>query len=104
MSELSPGVPDIIRDAIQRRVCLELTYDGFGRVVEPHVLGHGADGAVLLRAWQLRGGRDGAEALGWKLLDLREVTAAHATMEPAYMPRIGYRRPDPDIVQVISRI
>jgi hypothetical protein len=93
----------VIQDAIERRVCLELTYDGYGRVVEPHVLGSSADGSPLLRAWQVRGGHNG-EALGWKLLDLREVVSAHATMEPAYMPRIGYRRPDPEIPKVDCRI
>ena len=95
---------EAVRDAIARRVCLELEYEGYGRVVEPHVLGHAADGTLLLRAWQVRGGRPGEEALGWKLLDLGEVKHALATTEPAYMPRIGYRRPDPDIVRVVTQV
>ena len=101
---VAPHIIEAIRDAITRRVCLELAYGGHDRVVEPHVLGLGAGGIALLRAWQLRGGRTRDEALGWKLLDLREVAHAVATAEPAYMPRIGYRRPDPDITDVISRI
>lgn len=93
-----------VQEAISQRVCLELEYAGYMRVVEPHVYGRDASGSELLRAWQLRGGATRDEAAGWKLLDLAEVTNALAISEQAYVPRIGYRRPDPDITEVISKI
>ena len=56
-----------ISSAIQDRHLLSFTYDGFPRVVEPHCCGTDKKGHPALRAYQVQGGSESGEYVGWKL-------------------------------------
>lgn len=44
-----------ITDAVQNRTCIRIWYEPGERLVEPHTFGRGADGQLLLRAYQVSG-------------------------------------------------
>lgn len=91
-------------EAITRRMCLELQYDGFFRVVEPHICGDDAGGRPILLAWQVRTSQRTDDKSGWVMLQLDETTDITLIGERAYAPRIGYRRDNPDFVLLHGRI
>lgn len=47
-----------------------------------------------MRVWQVRGGSNSNERVGWKLLRLDEAIAAHVINEKSEAPRHGYKRGD----------
>ena len=83
-----------IRDAIQTRKRLTITYDPGGRLVEPHCLGVGSDGQVLLRAFQVAGASASGEPAHWKLLRVDRIRQLRATDETFDGPRPQYNPND----------
>ena len=84
--------------------CLEIYYDGYTRIVEVHACGYASDGREIMRVWQVRGGSDGAEAIGWKLLRLDEVRGFVVRDEASYGPRGGYKRGDPAMDRIYFQL
>jgi len=95
---------DIACSALRAGKVLELRYDGFGRSVEVHAVGFSKEGHKLMRVWQIRGGSDSGEPMGWKLMRLDEVQAAIATGENSLAPRAGYRRSDRAMTRIICQL
>ncbi|MGO8044953.1 hypothetical protein ACC713_18790 [Rhizobium johnstonii] len=81
-------------DALVKGLCLELRYDGFSRVIEVHAVGTTQDGNSIMRVWQVRGGSNGGERQGWKLMRLDEAFSTHVINEKSEAPRTGYKRGD----------
>lgn len=80
--------------AIQNQNLLSFVYDGFRRIVEPHTYGMDKKGHMALRAYQIGGGSESGEYVGWKLFHTQEMhglTAEHQTFAGA---RQGYKRGD----------
>ena len=78
------------------RACkrLELRYDGFSRLVEVHAVGTTKDDNDIMRVWQVSGGSQSGERMGWKLMSLDEAFAPHMTDQDSDAPRPGYKRGD----------
>ena len=81
-------------EAIKQRKRLELSYDGYVRVVEVHACGHTKDNNAIMRVWQVRGGSVSNERSGWKLMRADEAFSARLIDEPSMAPRNGYKRGD----------
>ena len=81
-------------DALRAGRRLELRYDGFSHVVEVHAVGITDEGKAVMRVWQVRGGGQSSERMGWKLLRLDEVSSANILDEVSEAPRSGYTRAD----------
>jgi hypothetical protein len=83
----------MLREAIQERKAIELRYSGFARLVEPYAYGRDKNGDEILRCYQISGGSESGERVGWKLLKVREVFSLHLT-NTIFLARSDYRQND----------
>ena len=89
-----------IASAIRNRQLLSFTYDGYSRIVEPHCYGTDKKGHSALRAYQVSGGSESGEYVGWKLFHTNETN--HFVILPMHFPgpRPGYTRNDSAFVSI----
>ena len=91
-------------EALAAGRCLEVRYDGYGRVVEVHACGYTREGHAVMRVWQVRGGSVSGEPSGWKLLRLDEASALSILPEASQAPRRGYRRGDTAMNRIVAQV
>ena len=83
-----------ICDAINGKNLISLQYDGYSRVVEPHTYGTKSDGRLALRAYQVRGGSESGEYVGWKIFFRDEMVGITVLSESFSGARPKYKRRD----------
>jgi predicted DNA-binding transcriptional regulator YafY len=86
---------DIVTTAISNLKRLKVWYEPGLRILEPHAFGEGAEGQLLLRAFQTEGASASGEHHHWKLFRLdrvKEMTLLD--QDPFEGPRDGYVRGD----------
>lgn len=83
-----------IAAAIRARQLLTFTYDGFSRTVEPHTYGIDKKGHKALRAYQVSGGSESGEFVGWKLFHVSEMRGVSVSQQTFAGPRPKYTRGD----------
>jgi len=82
-----------ICQAITDRKVIELRYSGYSRIVEPYAHGRSQNGEDIFRCYQLSGGSESGERVGWKILKVCDVSALHIT-DTHFTKRSDYRRGD----------
>jgi len=87
--------------AIESRRLVSLWYDPGVRVVEPHALGYGSDGQLLLRAFQIEGASASNQPFNWKLFRLDRMRDANFNGRSFPAPRPEYKRNDPAMTRGI---
>jgi hypothetical protein len=95
---------EVARDAIEKKLCLELTYDGFVRVVEVHAIGESSAGHIVMRVWQVEGGSVSNERVGWKMLRLDEIRSLAICATASEAPREGFKRGDRQMRKIFAEI
>jgi hypothetical protein len=91
--------------AIEGRRLVSLWYDPGVRVVEPHVLGYGSDGQLLLRAFQVAGASASDQPFHWKLFRLDRMQDAKLNGKSFRKPRPDYQGDDPVMTRgIIAQI
>jgi hypothetical protein len=90
--------------ALQERRCLALSYHGFARIVEVHVVGRTRDDVEIMRVWQVSGGSESGEPTGWKMMTLDAVSAPQVTSQRSLAPRPDYNPDDPVIADVVCKV
>lgn len=83
-----------IKTAIQNKQLLSFVYDGYPRVVEPHTYGLDKKGHPAIRAYQVRGGSESGEYVGWKIFHANEIQNLSVLQEHFAHVRSGYKRND----------
>lgn len=83
-----------IPDAINKRLVLEVFYEPGMRIIEPHAIGIGSEGQILVRAFQSSGASASGEHLNWKLFRIEKIHNARLTGTTFEGPRPGYLRGD----------
>ncbi|BEU28318.1 hypothetical protein [Paraburkholderia sp. 22B1P] len=71
---------------------LQIYYEGFLRVVEPHTYGIDYRGHHVLRAYQIAGGSERAHLFSWKVIRTDEISHLCETGTRFHSARPGYRR------------
>jgi predicted DNA-binding transcriptional regulator YafY len=99
-----PNSPSSIGDAIRERRRLSFSYGGHSRVVEPHIHGVDSTGRVALSGYQVRGGSQAGEPVGWKHFRLDDMRRLEVLEETFRGPRPGYNRADSTFVMVYSQL
>lgn len=84
----------MICDAIGRKRVLEFYYDGYPRSVEPHACGNDTKGNDVVRAYQISGGSESGEYVGWKLFKLSKMNYMEISTTTFAGPRPDYKRGD----------
>ncbi len=92
-------------EALRKKRCLKVSYDGYVRVVEVHACGFSKDENAIMRVFQVRGGSVSNEPVGWKLLRLDEAVA-YAILEDeiSQAPRREYRAGDRAMIRIIAQV
>ncbi len=83
-----------ITAAIQNRRTLRVFYAPGWRQIEPHALGRGSEGQLLIRAFQTTGASKSGEHENWKLFRVDRLKSVEPSDEPSEAPRPGYKRDD----------
>jgi predicted DNA-binding transcriptional regulator YafY len=84
----------LLTAAIEGRRLVSIWYGPGVRVVEPHVLGYGSDGQVLLRAFQVAGASASDQPVHWKLFRLDRMRDAKLNGGVFRKARPEYQRDD----------
>ncbi|KVN42252.1 hypothetical protein WJ64_31970 [Burkholderia ubonensis] len=90
--------------AIDHMRVLELRYDGYFRVVEPHAYGVSDEGHYLLRCYQTAGGSQSGNSVGWKLLRTDEIGSLDETGAVFRDARPGYKRNDSAMQHIYAEL
>lgn len=83
-----------ICEAINNRRLLTFSYDGYNRTVEPHTCGNDKKGHEALRAYQIGGGSESGEYIGWKIFHVNEMRNISMLQEQFNGPRQEFNRND----------
>jgi hypothetical protein len=69
-----------------------------------HAVGYKKNGDTGMLVWQVRGGSESGERVGWKLFTLNETFSVHAIDEGSNAPRTGYNPEDTGLKRIICQI
>lgn len=93
-----------IVDAIQSRSLLTFVYDGFMRTVEPHTYGTDTKGHLALRAYQVSGGSESGEYVGWKLFHVQNMQSVAVQPKTFAGARLGYKKWDKAFTSIRAQL
>ena len=92
----------LICDAIRARRLLRFVYEGYERVVEPHLYGINTASHEMLSCFLVGGWSSSDTEPGWRNYLVREMHDVHALAEP-FLPRHDFNPEDPAFRQVYCR-
>jgi len=93
-----------IQQAIAGRFLLSFSYDGYSRVVEPHCYGRNKKGDLALRAYQVGGGSESGEYIGWKIFKADEMRGVQLLQKQFAGARPGYKRNDTAFSTILAAL
>lgn len=91
-------------EALNLALCLEITYDGYERIVEVHAVGYTKHGNAVMRVWQVSGGSESGEGTGWKLMRLEKVGSMNISDIKSQAPRVGYKNGDSAMSEITCEV
>ena len=94
----------IICDAIRARRLIHFIYEGYERIVEPHVHGINSANHEMLSGWLVGGWSESRPEPGWRNYLVRDMHDVHALADTFEGPRPKYNPFDPHVRQVFCRI
>lgn len=97
-------LPAQIDSAIATRRLLVFDYHGHSRVVEPHIHGVDRHGHDALAGYQVDGGSESGEPVGWKLFHVADIHGLQILPARFHRPRQGYNPDDATFSSVHARL
>ena len=94
----------VICDAIRARRLLRFVYDGYERVVEPHLYGVNTAGHEALSGWLVSGWSSSDPEPGWRTYLVDQMHDVAALAEPFRVTREGYNPDDSRMTRVFCRL
>lgn len=94
---------NVIVRAIENTKVLIVRYSAGERVVEPHTLGIGTSGNLLLRAFQRAGASQSGFHEGWKLFKVDELISIDI-IDEEFTTRHDYKRGDKAMSIIIKEL
>lgn len=93
-----------IKTSIENKQLLSFTYDGFRRLVEPHTYGTDKKGHPALRAYQISGGSESGEYVGWKIFHINKIRNLLMLSEYFASARPKYKPNDPAFSTIYAQL
>jgi len=93
-----------IQSAIHGLNLLSFDYEDFGRLVEPHTYGIDGKGHYAVRGYQIGGGSQSGESVGWKLFHVSEMRGLSVLPTKFAGPRPGYKRRDKAFRAILAEL
>lgn len=90
--------------AIQNKQLLRFRYDGHVRTVEPHIYGIDGKGHLALSGYQISGGSESGQSVGWKLFHIENISNSIALKKHFSRARPDYNRNDPVFASVVAQL
>ncbi len=94
----------IICDAIRTKRLIRFIYDGYERIVEPHLYGISTANNEMLSGWLVGGWSESRSEPGWRNYLVRDMQHVHALADRFDGPRPRYNAFDPQVRQVFCRL
>ena len=94
----------VVCDAIRARRLLRFVYDGYERVIEPHIYGVTSAGHDAVRGYLVRGWSSSESTPGWRMYLLDRMEGIAALAEPFAGPRGEYNPDDTQMERVYCRL
>jgi hypothetical protein len=94
----------IICDAIRARRLIRFVYEGYERIVEPHMHGINRANHEVLSGWLVGGWSESRPEPGWRNYLVRDMHDVHALTDSFEGPRPKYNAFDPQMRQVFCRL
>ena len=94
----------VICDAIRARRLLRFVYDGYERVVEPHLYGVNTAGHEALSAYLVRGWSASDTTPGWRSYLISEMRDTAALADSFGGTREGYNPNDSRMTHIYCRV
>jgi hypothetical protein len=91
-------------DAIRARRLLRFTYDGYERIIEPHVYGVNSAGHEAVSGWLVGGWSASETEPGWRMFLADGMHDVAALAESFDGPREIYDRDDPHFVRAYCQL
>jgi hypothetical protein len=95
---------DQICDAIRARRLIRFIYEGYERIVEPHLHGINTANHEALSAYLVEGWSKSAPEAGWRMYLVQDMHDIHVLATRFDAPRAGYNRGDSRFRQVYCQI
>lgn len=94
----------IICDAIRAKRLLRFIYEGYERIVEPHLHGINSANHEMLSGWLVGGWSESRPEPGWRNYLVSDMHDVHALADRFDGPRPKYNPFDPHVRQVFCRL
>jgi hypothetical protein len=94
----------VICDAIRTKRLLRFVYDGYERVIEPHIYGVSTAGHEAVRGYLVRGWSGSDASPGWRMYLLDRMEGVAALTDSFSAPRTEYNPVDPQMERVYCRL
>ena len=94
----------ILCDAIRAKRLVRFIYDGYERIVEPHLHGINAASHEILTGWLVGGWSESRPEPGWRNYLVKDMHDVHALADHFEGPRPKYNAFDPKVRQVFCRL
>ena len=94
----------IICDAIRAKRLLRFVYEGYERIVEPHLHGINSANHEMLSGWLVGGWSESRPEPGWRNYLVRDMHDVHALADRFEGPRPRYNPFDPQVRQVFCHL
>ena len=94
----------IICDAIRAKRLLRFVYEGYERILEPHIHGINTSNHEMLSGWLVGGWSGSKPEPGWRNYLVKDMHDVHALAEGFERPRARYNAFDRQMRQVFCRL
>ncbi len=94
----------MVCDAIRSRRLLRFVYEGYERIVEPHVYGINTQSHEMLSCYLVGGWSASKAEAGWRNYLVREMHDVQVLAEPFAETRAGFNPQDDAFRQVYCRL